>query len=230
MSSITARFVVDGHPRPPDANSVTYSLYGQSGELLVEDAAVVTGPTAVQVQIVTPAQTDERELRFEKRTMIVRWTVGGVPFQQRITYRLTAFLNHTITAEQVRSYLGVKERDLADSEIDVIGAYIEAETLLTAELLDITLAQGGIEERRANDVILYLAVLRVIPSLKLRVAQEEREGSIGLVRPQIRDFSELQATTETRLAEALQLVNASAVIDTPTLIVASLPTDVITGA
>lgn len=230
MSVVTARFLVDGQPRPPDLGSVTYSLYGQIGDLILENEPVTTGPTTTQIQIAPPDATDVRQLRFEKRTMVVKWTVGGLPYSQRLVYRLTAFLNHTVLPEHVRSYLGVKEKDLADSEIDLISAYLEAEDKLTAELLDITLSAGGLEERRANDVILYLAALRIIPSLKLRVAQEEREGTIGLVRAQLRDFADLEATTVSRLDEALQDISTATIVDTPILIVASLPTDVITGA
>jgi hypothetical protein len=229
MSTVAVRFQVDGQPRPPDADSVSYTLYGQDGEPLAADVAVPVGPVATEVRIVTDPSTDARTLRIEKRTMVVSWKVAGVPYSQRIVYRLSAFLNHTVTPDQIRSYLGVDARDLKDAEIDLIEAFLAAEERFTPELLDVALAQGGIVEQRANDAILYLAALRVIPSLQLRVAQEERDGPIGFTRQVVRDFSALEAKTRELLAEAVATVSTVNAVETYNLMALSQPTDPITG-
>lgn len=229
MTTVTAQFLVDGQPRVPDADSVVYTLYGQLGEVLASDVPVSTGPTTTAVKIVTDPATDVRTLRFEKRTLVLSWTTGGAPFSQRIIYRLTAFLNHTVTPDQVRSYLGIAAKDLSDADIDIVSAYLEAEERLTAELLDISLASGGLVEQRANDVILYLAVLRLMPSLQMRVAQEETNGTIGFKRPQIKSFEDLRATTEDRLQDAISTITVSTGVSDWNLIAATTPTDPITG-
>lgn len=223
-----------GTPQVPDADSLTYTVRDQAGSTITGliDVPITTGPTTFQVPITIPAVNNSIAdgRRFEKRMVAINYLVNGVGKQQMVAYRLTTFLNHSVSPSQVRGFIGVQQYELPDDDIDLMSAFLKCEKLVGLDVLSDALSSGTTTELTANTLIRMQAVLDVLPSLKQRVAQSETNGPKGFTRPTIRDFSEIEQSARDRYSDALsELTNANANGSTFTLAVLTQDTDPITG-
>lgn len=228
MASVFVQFTQNGQPIVPDLGSVTYTLYGQNGTPVLSDQPVAIPAGATSITIITPPEHDVRTLKYEKRTVVVRWLKGAAPYTQRVVYKLYPFLNHTVTEDEVRSFLGVSKAELEDHEIDLLESYRWVENKVTEAALENALESGGDIEYKANKSILYVACLSVIPSLKLRLAKARSDGPLSWTRFDVENFLELEAFIRRELDEALGVIDLQPE-GTYILITKSTPTDPITG-
>lgn len=221
----------DGEPFIPDMGSVKYSVYGHDGTPLAADVPVVTSSTTfqIQVEIAASANAIAPQRKFERRTVVVNSNRGGQYHRQTATYRLVPFLNFAIQASQVRGFIGVQEKELPDEDIDLVAAYLYVEKDFTDTRLAEALASGTTQELAANECIKLRAVLDVLPSIKQRIAQSEKNGIIGFERPTMTDFGEVERAAQDRYysskMEALGLTETA-----PVLILVTTDADPITGA
>jgi hypothetical protein len=74
-----------------------------------------------------PAVQNAIVARYEKRTLITKFSSGGIPYTVSMRYRLVPFLNLEIGPENVRKFVGVNPRELPDDEIDLTRAYFDIE-------------------------------------------------------------------------------------------------------
>lgn len=226
--SIPVSFAQDGRPHVPDEDSATYTLLDASATPVLGhiDQSVVVSVNKATISL--PAAVNEITTTFSKRTVVISYTVAGNPYEMRVVYRLMPSLNFTITPSDVRSYLGVNEGELRNDDVDLVRAYIAIQEEVGVTSLVDALSSGEIAEIRANEAILYWAALDLIPSLKLRVAQSEKDGPLSFTRPALKNFDELEQTTRARLTAALDSVTGRAETSSPLLITTN-DADPITG-
>lgn len=229
--TITVPFARDGEPFLADAGSVSWSLRDQNGILmsgyLDQDPVEATDTFAI-ITVPSLANAVAVDRIFEKRFVVVRGTRDAVPFQAQVAYRLAPWLNHTVTADAVRAFIGTDAGELPDAEIDLVAAYFTLAAGLPS-LAD-ALASGTRSEQVANDALKGQAVLDVLPGLRQRMSKREEDGTMKVERFEI-DFDKLAA-------DATHLVAAAGVViglfdDTltaPVLFILGSPTtDPVTG-
>jgi len=199
--------IVGGQPVIPDEDSVKFTLRDHSGAVIdgMSNIPVSTGSADYRFMIEIPAEynTLSAGKRFERRTINLSYTHNGIARGLRLHYRLIPYLNHSVTPAQVRSFLGVNETELPDDEINLVDAYFVVEEQVGQTILEESLTSGTTSEIAANTLVRMRAVLDVIPSLKQRVAQEERSGQKSFSRPLIHDFDALREEAEKRYQVAL---------------------------
>jgi hypothetical protein len=216
----------------PDVGSVYYTLYDTSGVAIAGHTNVAVTTTATTTRFVLALLAAIFSIavgkRFEKRTLVVRYTVSLKPRTIRQSFRIIPYLNHSVSADSIRAYIGINPHELPDQDIDIFNAYLKIEATATKTVLDAKLATGTTEELSANNAILYQSVLDVIPSLRLRIAQKETNGSVGFDRLAKLDLDKLEADTRNALADVLSTATGRQV-ESPVLGVFTLPVDPVTG-
>lgn len=227
-------FMRGSEPLVPDVGSVTYSVYDHTGAVIndQEDIEVITTSTTFRTTITVPAVANAitAPRRFERRLVVVQFEVGGAAEIRNFPYRIIPSLNHSVTPQQVRGFVGVNTHELADEDIDIIAAYITVENRVTQAVLDAALITGTIVELAANELIRMAAVLNTLPGLKQRLAQEEKNGVKSFARPIIKDFAQLAADAQARYDEALGVMVGADGETNLTLVIVTQDIDPITGA
>jgi hypothetical protein len=216
-----------GEPVVPDGNAVQWELRGQDGSILSPKTTQASPNTSLLVTVT--ASHNAITQPFEKRTVGVYWTNSGFPMVNRVSYRLTAFLNHTITEDDVRNFVGLEADALPDEDIDVVQAYFDCSALLgDASLLPAALIAGGDNERAANRAIQAQTVLNLMPSLQARFLAREADGQRQIENLPI-DLADLELRASDQLTRAINQVGSRSYTP-PKFITAGVMTDVITGA
>ena len=228
--SLRILFEVSGQPKVPDSGSVTYTLRGDSGGVLLSDQPRSPAAGANYITISIDAANNDIVARYEYRTILTTFEVNGASYTVTNKYRLLPFLNHAATPDDARGFLGIGKDELADADVDLVRAYFDVETKVTQATLEAMLSGTPAQRAAGNDAVLFTAILAVIPSLKLRTAFSQTDGPIGFQRfRNTPDFNQLAAEAQARLSDALDVVleRETAV---PTLILKATPTDPITAA
>lgn len=231
-SALTIRFQVGDQPVAPDVGSVTYTIKDQSGAAMagLTDLAYVTTSTTYQMMVLVPssAHTINSGRRFERRTVVVNFTVNAAPVQLTRTYRIVPELAHTVTPAEVRAFIGIEAHELPDDDIDILSAFMLAEKDVGEAELAAALISGTTAEIAANTLIRMRAVLDVLPSAKQRMAQSEKNGVKEFSRVDLKELDKLGAIAEARYEEAYDEI----VVRTETnvsLFLTTSSTDAITG-
>ena len=228
-------FKRNGEPMIPDVGSLSFTVRDHVGQPLsgFVNQPITAGPTifALSLEIGATANTIAPEREFERRTVFITYQVNSVTLTDRYTYRVVPLMNHSLAPKDIRSFLGVQERELDDSEVDLTVSYFKvAETLGSVDTLEEALTSGNMTEIKANDAILMVAVLDILPSLKQRIAQEETNGVKSYKRADIEGFAELEATALSRLDDAMDILLESVQTSTVyTLLVVTQDADALTG-
>jgi hypothetical protein len=231
-SALTIPFLVGNQPVVPDVGSVTYTIRNQAGAAMpgLEDIAYVTTAATYQMVILVPSsahQIDPSRV-FERRSVIVKFTIQGQELQLNRAYRVVPEPIHSVSAQQVRAFIGIEDHELPDADIDLFSAFLTVQKEVGADLLASTLASGTAEEIAANTLISMRAVLDVLPSAKQRMAQSEKNGVKEFSRVDLKELDKLKAEAESRYQEALDLVVVKTEV-TPTYFLITTNTDAITG-
>ncbi len=231
--SVLVPFIRNKDFEVPDVGSVYYTLFDQAGAPISgqTDVAVTTtaSTTKILLSFLAAIFAIDVDRRFEKRTLIVRYAVKSQPRSIRQSFRVVPYLNHSVSPDTIRAYIGINPHELPDTDVDVFIGYLMIEEVVTQAVLEAKLSSGTTAEVSANNLITYQTVLNVIPSLKLRVAQKETNGAVGFDRLAKLDIDKLEADTRAALADALNTVTGRQV-DSPVLGVFTLSTDPVTGA
>jgi hypothetical protein len=232
--NLSFRYGEGDEPIIPDIGSVTYTVFDHSGSAIagLENVPITTGASTFQSTIEIPAihNTIDPTKNFERRTVVVRYQKNSLYYYQRVVFRIIPFLAYTITAENVRTFLGVNKHELPDSDIDLFASYLFVREAFTdpSDLTD-ALLSGTQSELLANEAIVMRAAIDIIPSLQNRVAQSEKDGVRGFDRIKIKDFSELLAEAYRRYNGAIALIGSNTIALDYTLLVTTQDADPITG-
>jgi len=222
-------FLWNDEPFIPDASSATWSLRDAAGVLVggyTDVALVTTGVTKISITV--PAAENALAGRFEKRTVVVKALRNGYPWSVSVPYKIHPWLNHTVSPEDVRNFIGVGMSELPDSSIDLLGAYVRLEATLTQSVLNDALTAGGSEEQVANNAVLGHAVLLLLPALRQRLLLKKADGPLRADRDTL-DFSALAGTAQAYIADAVSILLGVQDSFADAFITFSEPTDPITG-
>lgn len=220
---------MQGEPVVPDAGSVKLTVRDNTGQILVDKAAVSMDLGSTEATVTILAVNNALGAgRFTNRTVIIHYTKTGRPQEERLAYRLTAWLNTTVTPSDVRNFLGVDDKELPDADIDIMEAYLDVETDVTEAILTAALAGADQKQTAANRMILAKTVLNQIPGLPLRITQNSSDGVFSAQRPKI-DFVLLEQRAQAMYADAGDLVASRLEITQDLFIAPAIAPDPITG-
>jgi hypothetical protein len=224
-------FRSDGEFVIPDANTVRWTVRESSG-------VPVSGYNNVSVPGITTTQTTLTVLAASNvlpggaevltRFVEVNFTLIGVPQVMRFDYKLHTWIPMTVVPADVRAVYGVREKELPDSDIDLLQAYLDLKgkyPTFGTFLTDTTGLAGY-----ANRALALKAALNVLPSMPVRTMKEESLSNAGQIRATI-DWEalglKLQAQLDDLLETTLEVTSEYTVA--PVFLLTN-PTDVITNA
>lgn len=232
IAAILVEFRDGGEPFIPVSGSVSWSLRDHSGTLVTGfvNLALTPGVTDTSVLIQVPALQNEitSPREFEKRTVIVSASKAGTPWQAVIPYRITPWLNHSVTADSARALAGLDRSELPDAELDIYAAYKWVEDKLGVDTLETALASGTSDETDANRAIAARAVLVCLSAVASRVLKRRTDGSLEAERFEF-DVGKLRVELQA-LIDTVLINLAGSDIEEPGLFSFGTPTDPITGA
>ena len=190
-------FKVNGNFVVPDDNAYTYRVRNIDGTILTSGE----GTTVPEIDneeedtkdseelhpdsssFVIPAEynTKEEGKLFEGRIIEVSFFYKGKPYTLRDSYRITGFYYFTASTKDVRDYYGLNEGELPDADIDLTEVYLQLVQKHGQTFVD-CLNTAGLGNIRANRLIVLKGVVQVFSSVRLRVNQEENDGSSKFIR------------------------------------------------
>jgi hypothetical protein len=230
----THKFVGEGEPFVPDPNTVKYTVYDHSGAPIAGliDVPVATTSLTYQISFTIPAVNNSIGVgkNFERRTVVVMYQRGGADTRDVQSYRIIVMGLYSVEPKDVRSFIGIQEKELNDDEIDIYAAYMYVKQEFGDTIaIDTALTSGTTQELAVNELIKLRAVIDLIPSLRQRIAQEESNGVTSYKRLNIKDFNEFEAAVLGRYSAVMTEVLDLTGVDV-TLVLTTTDADPITGA
>lgn len=186
-------FIVDGDFVTPD--SASFVVRGHDGTQLIT-GAVADG------KITIPAASNVITASWENRYISVFFIYAGGTHSLKISYKLSDFLPLSVTPQSVRDLLGVDDRELPDSAIDLTESYFQILDQSGSAISD-ALTLTGPRNRAVNMAITLQAALNILPSLPLRLMITVREEDSSASRLKEIDFDKLEASLKSALADLL---------------------------
>jgi hypothetical protein len=227
--TVKVAFTDDGEPFVPDSAGLAWYLRDQAGAAGSPTTLTGVVDSFVDITVLAAANAIPGGKRFGKRFVCVTGTSNSQPFTIVVPYTLVPWINSIITADDVRSYLGVNPGELPDSAIDLVEAYFEVVDSVGDEpTVTAALASGTAIEKAANDAILMKAVMGVIPRLQLSLSQAESDGSLSVERLAKLDLASLYMLATLTYADAITAITLRVKVN-PARFVVTVPTDPVTG-
>lgn len=228
---ITVPFTRDGEPFLADDLSVSWSLRGHDGSMLLTGQAPYdASDTRADILIPGSVTSITAPRRFEKRFLIVSGTDNDVNFSITVPFRVAPWLNTSVTNAAVRSFIGTDEGELPDADIDIISAYYMLIDQLGDAAFEAALESGDRSEIIANNAIMGMAVIQTLPGLRARMSKKESDGNMTVERFPI-DFDRIEADALRAIAAATRSIGGfDDTSTTRTLFVVGTPSpDPVTG-
>lgn len=189
-------FKVNGNFVLPDNSLYSFKIRNTAGEVIYskDNLTIGTSPVANDINthevlpvdcamINIPAEfnTKEEGTQYESRILEVTFYVDGKPCVSKYNYRVIDYAFFEATPKDVREYYGLNEGELPDDAIDLINSYMLAWSTNGDKFIE-CLRAGGLASIRANRLITLYAAKDVYTSIRLRVNQEENDGSSKFIR------------------------------------------------
>lgn len=187
-------FKVNGDFVVPDDNTYEYKIRDTSGNILysntyspklIEDDEDDTEETLSpdSGSFVVPAEYNslgEGNL-FDTRIVEIGFAVKGKYQLIKDSYRITDFYYFSATPKDVRDYYGLNSGELPDEDIDLVEIYLQL-VQKHGDIFTNALKTAGVANIRANRLIVLKSVVQNFSSVRLRVNQEENDGSSKFIR------------------------------------------------
>lgn len=186
-------FKVNGDFAYPDEGAYSYKIRTMDGTVLMADEGCLEvspqdtqdGPDVKPVDsafIEIPAEFNTIEgALFDARIVEISFTYKGKPIIMHDSYRIVEFYYFSATPKDVRDYYGLNIGELPDEDIDLVDIYLQLVQKFDQEFIS-ALQSAGQANFRANRLIVLKGVVQVFPSVRLRVNQEENDGSSKFLR------------------------------------------------
>ena len=169
--------------------AVAYQLLGNDGSVLIDDV-LNPDPAAVSVMIIIPgANNGCATPLFETRTLTWNYTTATGIVNGRIVYRVNKPIPFAVTADGVRSKLGVEPSDLPDEGIDLVSAYANLKTSGDPSAYE---TSGDADTLTITHGIEALAALALLPALQVKIAKKESGGTNSFERFGTIDWESLE--------------------------------------
>ncbi|MET0377067.1 MAG: hypothetical protein ABW128_22770 [Rhizorhabdus sp.] len=189
-----------GHPD----GVLAYKIYDPAGVVL--GSGLITVPAdAVSANI--PVSSDRNVLPvgalLSYRDVEWSYLVNGEIINGELRYNLEARLPFGVSNDGVRSKLGVEKKDLPDSDISLVKAFLAFQSVTPvpdAATIDpvLTVTLG--------DAIEALAAISLIPTMAVRVAVKESSGTNQYQRQDV-DWAAVQINLESLVSAGYLAVN-----------------------
>lgn len=207
-------FKVNGNFVTPDGGTYEYKVRDTSGNILYSGSyspeiskndkkPEEVAPTPDSGSFVVPAAYNslgEGNL-FDTRIVEIRFSVNDKPQIIKDSYRITDFYYFSATPKDVRDYYGLNSGELPDEDIDLVEIYLQL-VQKHGDTFTNALKTAGVANIRANRLIVLKSVVQNFSSVRLRVNQEENDGSSKFIRYLNKiDWDALLARAEAELEE-----------------------------
>jgi hypothetical protein len=217
-----------GHP---DGN-VAWSVLGPNG-VQMDSGSITPDANAVSVNI--PLSTVVNTLgvgsMMSFRDVVWTYSVLGVVINDELRYSVQARVPLGASPDGVRQLLGVSRVELPDDDIPLVEAYIRFIDIVSQESFDAAI-DGGIADLTLRRAIEASAALAVLPTMPIRVTNQESSGTNSFKRQEI-DWAAIGDNLAGLINGAIILVDPTFDITAgfgALLILASPSVDPITGA
>lgn len=164
----------------------------------------------------------------ELRSASLEFVVNSKPYLLVHHYKVSQYLPFTVTAQSVRTLLGLSYEELEDYEVDLLAAYYNLENN-SGTTFTTAFTTEGFKGDQANLAVCYQAAIDIAISLPQRIAQKNDEEKASFQRLSKLDPYKLIASLDTKLAEILDSLQTEVTVGSA-LFVVSQPTDAFTGA
>lgn len=159
------------NPENPDKDTEKDT---ETGELIPTDR--------VNIVISSEYNKLDDDLLYKTQIVEVKFLYKGRPYTIKKPYRITSYFYFNASAEDVRNYYGLNGGELPDEDIDLNEVYLQLVQKLGDTFVNCLNSDIGVGNIRANRLIVLKGVVQVFPSVKLRVNQEELDGSSKFIR------------------------------------------------
>lgn len=225
--------LMDGaFPVVPSIGTTFFSVYDHQAEAIptMTNVEIITDVATTAVSVMIPAlqNTIASPKKFERRLISLRYEFQGSFQFQNQQYRIVPLLNHSVTVDSVREFVGLSKGELSADTVDLFAAYWQVEEDAPSISLAAQLATGTFSEMMANEAIRMRAVISILPSLKQRLAQQESNGVMMFRRANIDKLDNLERVAWDRYSAARDYIT-NATQTNLTFVTVTQDTDVITG-
>ncbi len=163
----------------------------------------------------------------ELRSASLEFVVNSKPYFLVHHYKVSQYLPFTVTAQSVRTLLGLSYEELEDYEVDLLAAYYSLENK-SGTTFTTAFTTEGFKGDQANLAVCYQAAIDIAISLPQRIAQKNDEEKASFQRLSKLDPYKLIASLDTKLAKILDSLQTEVTVGSA-LFVVSQPTDAFTG-
>lgn len=191
--TIPIDFIVDGEFVTPD--SASFVVRGHDGTQLLTGEVIGS-------KVTIPAASNVVTTSWENRYISVFFISAGGTHSLKVSYRLSEFLPLSVTPQSVRDLLGVDDRELPDSAIDLLGSYFQILDQSGPAISD-ALTLTGSRNQAVNTAVMLRAALNILPSLPLRLMITIREEDSSASRLKAIDFDKLESSLRSALSDTL---------------------------
>ena len=219
----------------PDAGTITYTVYDNSGTVMggLSNVAYPDGSvTANRVLITVPnsSHTVGAGKSFEQRSVELNFLYDGVPHRMLKHYYVTSRLNYRADPFEVLGMIGLKEGEVFADQVDFVRSYFLLASQLTSSGSDLAtlLASGTISQINANEAIKVHAALDLMTCIELKAFRKAGGDSLSFQRFEKVDFSALRAELTSRLSTLTEAISSTTTA--PTVFQVVTVVDAITGA
>lgn len=164
----------------------------------------------------------------ELRSASLEFVVNSKPYLLAHHYKVSQYLPFTVTAQSVRTLLGLSYEELEDHEVDLLAAYYVLENT-SGTTFTTAFTTEGFKGDQANLAVCYQAAINIAISLPQRIAQKNDEEKASFQRLSKLDPYKLIASLDSKLAEVLDSLQTEVVVGSAAFVI-SQPTDAFTGA
>lgn len=231
-------FLQEGEFVIPDPGSIFLTIRDNAGEIVagynglaLADTLVSTLTYSIPQEVNTPKLIGTPG-NFETRYVRVDFSSAGRPLSSEQIYRIAGFVPLTATPAEVRALFGARDKELPDSDIDLMGAYFMQAVGYPTVISPATLSDS-LTAWDANRFIVLTAGVQVAPSMPSRVLKEETMDTATQIRATI-DWQALQQQILDELGVVLDRLKATvaggATVVPTGLFVLSNRTDPVTNA
>lgn len=228
--SLYLEFKKDGEFVQPDPGSLYLTIRNHQGvPISGYNNAIQSNVNGTTLLLNIPESVNQVASGRENRYVRMDFTAGGLPLFVEVRYKLTSFVPINVTPEDVRNILGVRQKELKDSEVDLYDAYFQL--VGNAPILAEALLATDDRSMYANKAIALKAAIELIPSMPVRTLKEDSLNNASAVRASI-DWELLASQLTGQLNDALDLIVEDAVVTigvTP-LLMLTTPLDPVTNA
>ncbi len=163
----------------------------------------------------------------ELRSASLEFVVNSKPYLLVHHYKVSQYLPFTVTAQSVRTLLGLSYEELEDHEVDLLAAYYSLENK-SGTTFTTAFTTEGFKGDQANLAVCYQAAIDIAISLPQRIAQKNDEEKASFQRLSKLDPYKLIASLDTKLAKILDSLQTEVVVGSAAFVLTQ-PTDAFTG-